>query len=231
MLAELKERVCRANIDLVRHGLVLFTWGNVSALDPSGELVVIKPSGVAYDGMRPEDMVVVDMDGRVVEGEYRPSSDTPTHIELYRAFSMGGIVHTHSKWATIWSQAGRDVPFLGTTHADHFYGDIPATREMTDTEITGAYEAKTGAVIVETFRERDIDPRQVPAVLVRNHGPFAWGNTPEKAVENAAVLEYIAEMAYFSLDINEDVAMRQTLLDRHYLRKHGVNAYYGQRKA
>jgi len=230
MLEELKERVCRANLLLVEYGLVLFTWGNVSALDPSGELAVIKPSGVSYDGMKPGDMVVVDLDGRVVEGELNPSSDTPTHLELYKAFGMGGIVHTHSKWATIWSQAGRDVPFLGTTHADHFYGDIPATRPMTDAEINTAYEKETGAVIIETFRERGIDPGEVSAVLVQNHGPFTWGDTPEKAAENAAVLEYVSEMAYYSMDINDKVRMGQTLLDKHYLRKHGKNAYYGQKK-
>jgi len=230
MLEELKERVCRANLLLVEYGLVLFTWGNVSALDPSGQLTVIKPSGVSYDGMKPEDMVVVDLDGRVVEGALNPSSDTPTHLELYKAFGMGGIVHTHSKWATIWSQAGRDVPFLGTTHADHFYGDIPVTRAMTDDEITSAYEKETGAVIIETFRERKIDPHGVSAVLVQNHGPFAWGDSPEKAVENASVLEYVSEMAYYSLDIHEGARMGQTLLDKHYLRKHGKDAYYGQGK-
>jgi L-ribulose-5-phosphate 4-epimerase len=230
MLEELKERVCRANLSLVGYGLVLFTWGNVSALDPSGKLAVIKPSGVSYDVMKPEDMVVVDLDGRVVEGELNPSSDTPTHLELYKAFGMGGIVHTHSKWATIWSQAGRDVPALGTTHADHFYGGIPVTRCLTDAEIASAYEKKTGTVIIETFRERKIDSQAVSAVLVQNHGPFAWGDTPEKAVENAAVLEYVSEMAYYSLDINDEAQMQQTLLDKHYLRKHGKNAYYGQKK-
>ena len=230
MLKELKERVCRANLLLVEYGLVLFTWGNVSALDPSGELAVIKPSGVSYDGMRPEDMVVVDLDGRVVEGTLNPSSDTPTHLELYKAFGMGGIVHTHSKWATIWSQAGKCVPALGTTHADHFYGDIPVTRAMTGDEITSAYEKETGTVIVETFRERGIDPHEVSAVLVRNHGPFAWGDSPEKAAENASVLEYVSEMAYYSLNINGEAQMGQSLLDKHYLRKHGKDAYYGQEK-
>lgn len=230
MLEELKERICRANLSLVEHGLVLFTWGNVSALDPSGELAVIKPSGVSYDGMEPEDMVVVDLDGRVVEGELNPSSDTPTHLELYKAFGMGGIVHTHSKWATIWSQAGRDVPALGTTHADHFYGDIPVTRSMTDAEIASAYEKDTGTVIIETFRERKIDPHEVSAVLVQNHGPFSWGDSPEKAVENAAVLEYVSEMAHYSLAINDKARMGQSLLDKHYLRKHGKDAYYGQKK-
>lgn len=230
MLEELKERVCRENLKLTEYGLVIFTWGNVSALDPSGELMVIKPSGVAYGGMEPGDMVVVDMDGHVVEGARNPSSDTPTHIELYKAFGMGGIVHTHSKWATIWAQAGQGVPYLGTTHADYFYGDIPATRPLTDAEIADAYEKETGSVIIETFRERGIDTHEMPAVLVNNHGPFAWGDTPEKAVANAAVLEYVAEMAYYTLELDGDAAMKKTLLDKHYLRKHGKNAYYGQKK-
>ncbi len=229
MLEELKERVYQANLLLVEYKLVLFTWGNVSALDTSGELVVIKPSGVSYDEMKPSDMVVVTLDGRVVEGVKLPSTDTPTHLELYKAFGMGGIVHTHSRWATVWAQAGRDVPALGTTHADHFHGAIPATRSLTDEEIAGAYEKETGAVIVETFRERGMDPREVPAALVQNHGPFAWGDSPEKAVENAAVLEYVAEMAYYSLDVNADAKMKQTLLDKHYLRKHGKGSYYGQK--
>ena len=229
MLEELKERVYQANLLLVEYKLVLFTWGNVSALDTSGELVVIKPSGVSYDEMKPSDMVVVTLDGRVVEGVKLPSTDTPTHLELYKAFGMGGIVHTHSRWATVLAQAGRDVPALGTTHADHFHGAIPATRSLTDEEIAGAYEKETGAVIVETFRERGMDPREVPAALVQNHGPFAWGDSPEKAVENAAVLEYVAEMAYYSLDVNADAKMKQTLLDKHYLRKHGKGSYYGQK--
>jgi len=230
MLEELKEQVCRANLMLVDYDLVLFTWGNVSAIDPSGQFVVIKPSGVSYDGMQPDDMVVVDLDGRVVEGKYRPSTDTPTHLELYKAFGVGGVVHTHSKWATIWAQAGRDVPALGTTHADHFHGAIPATRPLTDEEIAEAYEKRTGSVIIETYRERGIDPHAICAVLVQNHGPFTWGDTPEKAVENAAVLEYVCEMAYYSLDINDQAQMGQVLLDKHYLRKHGKNAYYGQGK-
>lgn len=228
MLEELKERVFRSNLLLVEYGLVLFTWGNVSALDTSGELVVIKPSGISYDKMKPSDMVVVDFDGKVVEGSYTPSTDTPTHLELYKAFGMGGIVHTHSKWATIWAQAGRDIPALGTTHADHFRGAIPVTRSLTGEEIGGDYERETGDVIAETFRERGIDPNEVPAALVNNHGPFAWGDTPEKAVENAAVLEYVAEMAYYSLDMNRDAKIEQTLLDKHYFRKHGKDSYYGQ---
>lgn len=229
MLEELKERVFRSNLLLVEYGLVLFTWGNVSALDTSGEFVVIKPSGISYDKMKPSDMVVVNFDGKVVEGSLSPSTDTPTHLELYKAFGMGGIVHTHSKWATIWAQAGRDIPALGTTHADHFRGAIPVTRSLTGEEIGGDYERETGDVIAETFRERGIDPNEVPAALVNNHGPFAWGDTPEKAVENAAVLEYVAEMAHYSLAMNPDAKISQTLLDKHYLRKHGKDSYYGQK--
>jgi len=229
MLEELKERVYRANLSLVEYGLVLFTWGNVSALDTSGELVVIKPSGVSYDKMKPSDMVVVTLDGRVVEGSYTPSTDTPTHLALYKAFGAGGIVHTHSKWATIWAQAGKDIPALGTTHADHFRGAIPVTRVLKDQEISGAYEKETGDVIVETFMNREIDPAEVSAALVNNHGPFAWGDSPEKAVENAAVLEYVAEMAYYSLDMSPGAKIEPTLLDKHYLRKHGKDSYYGQK--
>lgn len=229
MLEELKERVCSANLMLVEYGLVLFTWGNVSALDTSGELVVIKPSGISYDKMKPSDMVVVTLDGRVVEGSLSPSTDTPTHLELYKAFGTGGIVHTHSKWATIWAQAGKDIPALGTTHADHFRGAIPVTRVLTGEEIGGDYEGETGEVIVETFRERGIDPNEVSAALVNNHGPFAWGDSPEKAVENAAVLEYIAEMAHYSLEISPDAKIDRTLLSKHYLRKHGKDSYYGQK--
>lgn len=229
MLEELKERVFKANLLLVEYGLVLFTWGNVSALDTSGELVVIKPSGVSYDKMKPSDMVVVDFDGNVVEGSLSPSTDTPTHLALYKAFGVCGIVHTHSKWATIWAQAGKDIPALGTTHADHFYGAIPATRSMTDKEIGGDYERETGEVIVETFKTRGIDPNEVPSVLVSNHGPFSWGDSPEKAVENAAVLEYVAEMAHYCLALTPDAKMEQTLLDKHYLRKHGKDSYYGQK--
>lgn len=229
MLEELKERVYQANLLLVEYGLVLFTWGNVSALDTSGELVAIKPSGVSYDKMKPSDMVVVTLDGEVVEGSLSPSTDTPTHLALYKAFGIGGIVHTHSKWATIWAQAGRDIPALGTTHADHFYGAIPVTRSLTDKEIGGDYERETGNVITETFRERGIDPHKVPAALVSNHGPFAWGDNPEKAVENAAVLEYVAEMAHHSLSMNPDAKIGRMLLDKHYLRKHGKGSYYGQK--
>jgi L-ribulose-5-phosphate 4-epimerase len=224
----LKKQVCDANLKLVELGLVLFTWGNVSAIDRNEGLVVIKPSGVSYQDMTYADMTVVDMDGNVVEGAYRPSSDTPTHIEIYKSCDVGAIVHTHSKWATIWAQAGKSIPFLGTTHADNFYGNIPITRKLTDNEIKDDYETHTGHVITETLRAENIDPMSVPAVLVSNHGPFAWGDTPEKAVENAAVLEYIAEMAYYTLDMNSGSHMKQTLLDKHFLRKHGKNAYYGQ---
>ena len=228
MLDELKKQVCDANLKLVQLGLVLFTWGNVSAIDKSEGLVVIKPSGVSYRTMKYTDMTVVDLEGNVVEGAYRPSSDTPTHIEIYKSCDVGAVVHTHSKWATIWAQAGKSVPFLGTTHADNFYGNIPITRALTDNEIKGEYEKKTGNVIMETFRTKNIDPLSIPAVLVNNHGPFTWGDTPEKAVENAAVLEYISEMAYYTLDMNNETKMKLTLLDKHFLRKHGENAYYGQ---
>ena len=229
MLEKLKKQVFEANLKLVELGLVLFTWGNVSAIDRGRGLVVIKPSGVSYQTMKDTDMTVVDLEGNVIEGAYRPSSDTPTHIELYKSFDVGAVVHTHSKWATIWSQAGESIPFLGTTHADNFYGKIPVTRTLTDHEIKDEYEKNTGSVIVETFSAQDVDPLSVPAVFVNNHGPFAWGDTPEKAVENAAVLEYISEMAYYTLDINNESNMKQTLLDKHFLRKHGKNAYYGQR--
>ena len=228
MLEQLKEEVLRANLALPAHGLVTFTWGNVSAIDRESGLAVIKPSGVAYDGMTAEDMVVVDPDGRVVEGKWKPSSDTPTHLELYRAFpDLGGIVHTHSRWATVFAQAGRDIPALGTTGGDYFYGDIPCTRRMTAEEIAGAYEAETGRVIIETFA--GIDPMTVPAVNVFSHGPFAWGKNAEDAVHNAVVLEEIAFMAWHVLQMNPAMPrMQQELLDKHYLRKHGKNAYYGQ---
>ena len=230
MLEELKQKVCKSNLDLVRLGLVLFTWGNVSACSWEDEMVVIKPSGIAYEHMTYEDMVVVDLKGNVVEGRYRPSSDTPTHIELYKAFKVGAVVHTHSKWATIWAQSGCGIPLLGTTHADNFCGDIPVTRQLANAEIDGAYEEQTGKVIVETFRKRDIDPNCISAVLVNSHGPFTWGDTPEKAVENSAVLEYIAEMAFFTKGINGVSKMKQELLEKHFNRKHGEGAYYGQRE-
>jgi len=236
MLESLKETVCRANLDLPRHGLVLFTWGNVSALDRSTGLVVIKPSGVEYEDMHPAMMVVVDLDGNVIEGGLRPSSDTPTHLALYKAFpEIGGIVHTHSTWATLRAQAGLGIPAYGTTHADYFYGEIPCTRAMTSKEINGAYEAETGAVIVEAFHTGKISAAQVPGVLVRSHGPFSWGPDADAAVHNAVVLEQVArmaheaELAYSAGFPGQNLPpMPQELLDRHFLRKHGPGAYYGQ---
>lgn len=229
MLEDLKRSVFEANLRLPAYGLVTFTWGNVSGIDRARGLVVIKPSGVEYDQMKPEDVVVVDLSGRRVEGALNPSSDTPTHLELYRAFpAIGGIVHTHSRWATIFSQAGLGIPALGTTHADYFYGEIPCTRRMTPKEIDGEYEKDTGSVIIERFR--DIDPSQIPAVLVYSHGPFAWGRDPMDAVHSAVVLEEVAMMAWHSLMLRTGSlgAMQRELLDKHYLRKHGANAYYGQ---
>lgn len=230
MLEQLKEKVCKANLDLVSHGLVIFTWGNVSAVDRSLGLVVIKPSGVEYDSMRPEDMVVVSLnDGRVVEGELNPSSDTPTHLVLYRAFpSIGGVVHTHSTYATAWAQAGIGIPNIGTTHADYFHGEIPCTDDMTESEVKGNYELETGNVIVRRFE--GIDPISNPGVLVKNHGPFAWGTSAENAVHNAVVLEQVAKMAYISFDINPQLTMNPLLIEKHYSRKHGPGAYYGQLK-
>lgn len=228
MLEQLKEDVCQANLDLVKHGLVVFTWGNVSGFDRSSELMVIKPSGVEYSVMKPSDMVVVDLNGQVVEGKLRPSSDTPTHLELYRAFvTLGGIVHTHSTWGTIWAQAGRAIPPLGTTHADYYYGEIPCTRKLNEAEVKGSYEFETGRVIVETFKNHD--PAAIPGVLVSSHAPFAWGRDAHDAVHNAVVLEKVAEMAYHTLALNNVSAIDQYLLDKHYLRKHGKNAYYGQK--
>lgn len=228
MLEALKEAVCTANLLLPRYGLVLLTWGNVSGIDRESGLVVIKPSGLDYEKMGPEDMVVVDVAGKVVEGRWRPSSDTPTHLELYRAFpACGGVVHTHSRWATAFAQAGRPIPALGTTHADDFYGEIPVTRPMTAAEIGGDYEKETGRVIAETFSGRD--PAAVQAVLVRSHGPFTWGRDPAEAVHKALVLEEVANMAYHTLTLNPEAgAIDAALLDKHYLRKHGKNAYYGQ---
>ena len=230
MLEELKEQVCRANLLLPKHSLVTFTWGNGSGIDRARGLVVIKPSGVEYDGMGPDDMVVVDLDGNVVEGHYKPSSDTPTHIELYKAFpNIGGVVHTHSRWATSFAQAGMGIPAYGTTQGDYFYGEIPCTRKMTPAEIAGAYEKETGTVIIETFRTRNIDADSVPAVLVNSHGPFTWGTDAMNAVHNAVVLEEVAFMALQARTLNPSLQpMQQELLDKHYLRKHGKNAYYGQ---
>lgn len=228
MLEDLKEQVLKANLALVKHGLVTFTWGNVSGIHRQSGLVVIKPSGVEYDGMTAEDMVVVDLEGNLVEGKWKPSSDTPTHLALYRAFSnIGGIVHTHSRWATGWAQAGRAIPAYGTTHGDYFYGPIPCTRKMTPEEIAGNYELETGNVIVETFE--GLSPDQIPAVLVNSHGPFAWGKDADNAVHNAVVLEELAFMACQTESLNPSVKpMQQELLDKHYLRKHGQSAYYGQ---
>ena len=229
MLKKLKEQVCRANLLLPKHNLVTFTWGNVSGIDRKRGLVVIKPSGVPYDKMEPEDMVVLDLDGNIVEGKWKPSSDTPTHLRLYAAFpGCGGVVHTHSRWATVFAQAGRAIPALGTTHADDFHGPIPCTRPLTDGEIAGEYEEETGNVIIETFRGRD--PMGVPAVLVHSHGPFAWGKDPLEAVHNAVVLEEVAFMAWHTLALAPDKGeMQPSLLDKHYLRKHGPGAYYGQK--
>jgi len=229
MLEKLKQEVLQANLALPKHGLVTFTWGNVSGIDRETGLVVIKPSGVEYDGMTVEDMVVVELDtGKAAEGEWKPSSDTSTHLELYRRFDgVGGIVHTHSRWATIYAQARRGIPPLGTTHGDYFYGEIPCTRQMTAEEIGGEYELETGKVIVETFRNKD--PLQIPAVLVASHGPFAWGKNAAEAVHNAVVLEELAFMAWHNQTIQPDIQQMQSeLLDKHYLRKHGKNAYYGQ---
>ncbi|MBQ7542987.1 MAG: L-ribulose-5-phosphate 4-epimerase [Clostridia bacterium] len=229
MLDALKEQVCKANLQLPAYGLVTFTWGNVSAVDRERGLVVIKPGGVEYDTMRPQDMVVVDLaGGEVVEGHYKPSSDTPTHLALYRAFpGIGGVVHTHSRWATVFAQAKRGIPALGTTHADDFYGEVPCTREMTAAEIGGAYEAETGSVIVERFR--GLDPAAVPGVLVASHGPFTWGRDALEAVHNAVVLEEAAFMAWHTMQLGQTSPIPQALLDKHYLRKHGANAYYGQK--
>lgn len=230
MLEQLKQQVCEANLQLVREGLVIQTWGNVSGLDRAGGLVVIKPSGIPYDEMRPEHMAVLQLSsGKVVEGTLKPSSDTPTHLELYRAFlEIGGIVHTHSLYATAWAQAQCEIPALGTTHADYFYGPIPCTRPMTAAEIESDYELNTGKVIVERFAS--LDPLQKPAVLVASHAPFVWGVSVAKAVENALVLEYVARLASETLRTNPSVGpMPAELLDKHFLRKHGPRAYYGQK--
>ncbi|MBE6616212.1 MAG: L-ribulose-5-phosphate 4-epimerase [Ruminococcaceae bacterium] len=233
MLESLKKQVWEANLLLPKYGFVTFTWGNVSAVDREAGLMVIKPSGVEYDCLQPEDMVVMNLaTGEKAEGKYNPSSDTPTHLELYRAFpEVGGIVHTHSSQATSFAQAGVGILPLGTTHGDYFYGEIPCTRAMTPEEIAGEYEKETGTVIIETFREIGIDPMQIPAVLVKSHGPFAWGKTAAEAVHNAVVLEEVAAMNFRTMMLAPGIGpMQQELLDKHYLRKHGANAYYGQKK-
>ncbi len=227
-VAQLKKRVWKANLDLVKHGLVLFTWGNVSGVDREQGLVVIKPSGVSYEEMQPEDMVVLDLEGNIVEGSLNPSSDTPTHLELYRNFTnIGGIVHTHSEWATSWAQAGKPIPAFGTTHADYFYGEIPCTRSLTQDEVGRDYELETGKLIVKSFTR--LDPDAIPSVLVKGHGPFSWGRSPDQAVHNGAVLEYVAKMAFRNMVLGHEQPIAQYLLDKHYFRKHGKNAYYGQK--
>lgn len=230
MLEKLKEKVLQANLDLVKHKLVLFTWGNVSEIDRESNLIVIKPSGVSYDDMTAEDMVVVDLNGKVVEGKLRPSSDTPTHIEFYKAFpNVGGVTHTHSTFATSWAQAGRDIPFYGTTHADYFYGDIPCARSLTKEEIEGEYEKNTGLVIIERFKKDNLNPIEVPGVLIKSHGVFAFGKDADGSVYNATVIEEVAKMAFITEQVNPNVQRADKfMMDKHYLRKHGKNAYYGQ---
>ena len=229
MLEKIKEKVYNANLELQKNNLITLTWGNVSEIDRVSGYVVIKPSGVKYDDMKPSDMVVVDLMGNKIEGDLKPSSDTPTHLELYRRFpSIGGITHTHSRWATIFAQSGASIPALGTTHADAFYGEIPCTRRMTEAEIFGEYELETGRVIAELFNEKTI--LEIPGALVYSHGPFTWGKDSSKAVENAIILEEVAMMAWHTLMFNPDMKMQKALLDKHYLRKHGKNAYYGQKE-
>lgn len=232
MLEDIKKRVFEANLELVKRGLVIHTWGNVSEIYREKSLVVIKPSGVDYDSMSADDMVVVDLKtGKVVEGKFKPSSDTPTHLELYRRFSqIGGITHTHSTNAVAFAQAGVDIPALGTTHADYFYGDIPCTRELTKKEVEDAYEANTGKVIIEEIEKRGYDVLSIPGIVVKNHGPFAWGRNASESVYHAAVLDKVAEMDIKTLIINKNAGMKQYVLDKHYSRKHGPNAYYGQDK-
>ena len=231
MLEELKKIVCDANLELVARGVVIYTWGNVSGISKDRKYMVIKPSGIKYDDMHPEDMVVVSVkSGKRVEGRWNPSSDTKTHLELYRKyFQINGIVHTHSTNAVAFAQAGIDIPALGTTHADYFYGDIPCTRELTKEEVEADYELNTGKVIVETIENRNINPLDVPGIVVKNHGPFAWGDSPDNAVYNAVVMEKVAEMDLKTLSLNPKAKMQDYILDKHYKRKHGVNAYYGQK--
>jgi L-ribulose-5-phosphate 4-epimerase len=230
MLEELKEIIFKANLDLVSNGLVIHTWGNVSGRDSDSGLIVIKPSGVSYGSMKPQDMVVIDNEGNIVEGRYKPSTDAPTHLFLYNSFqSVGGVVHTHSTFATSWAQAGKGIPPFGTTHADHFYGEVPCTRLLTDEEIKTDYEINTGKVIVETLASAD--PLTIPSVLVNSHGPFCWGKNAEEAVYNAIALEEIAKMAFYTVLLGRDEAVNKSLLDKHFYRKHGKHAYYGQKKS
>ena len=227
MLEKLKEEVFKANLDLVKHGLVIFTWGNVSAIDRATGLVVIKPSGVSYEDMKADDMVVIDLEGKVVEGKLKPSSDTATHLILYKSFpNIGGVVHTHSTFATSWAQAGMNIPNIGTTHSDYFSDAIPCTREMTQQEVEGEYELETGNVIVDRFK--GLNPDFIPGVLVKNHGPFSWGKDAHDAVHNAVVMEQVAKMAYISYGVNPDLTMSNNLIQKHFFRKHGPGAYYGQ---
>jgi len=231
MLDRLKEEVFNANLELVNQGLVIYTWGNVSGIDREKGLVVIKPSGVNYDTMTAQDMVVVDLEGNIIEGKLNPSSDTPTHLALYKSFKdIGGVVHTHSEYATSWAQAGCDIPSYGTTHADYFYGNIPCTRKLSFEEINNDYEFQTGNVIIETLNHKNYKPLEMPGVIVFNHGPFTWGKNPKEAVHNAKVLEEVSKMAFRTESINKSVqSIDDVLLNKHYLRKHGENAYYGQK--
>ncbi len=227
MLKELRNKVLQANLNLVKHGLVIFTWGNASGIDRTKGLVVIKPSGVSYKGMKAGDMVIVDLEGKIIEGNMKPSSDLPAHLVLYKDFeNIGGVVHTHSEWATVWAQAGRPIPAYGTTHADYFSGEIPCTRKLTKQEIDKNYEMNTGIVIAETFR--NLDHNAVPGVLVNGHGPFNWGSDPEEAVHNAVVMEQVAMMAYMTEQLGNKNPVDRHLIDKHYSRKHGENSYYGQ---
>jgi len=230
MLTELKKKVYNANIDIYKKGLVIYTWGNVSGIDRDKGIIAIKPSGVDYNTLRPDDMVLVKLDGQVVEGEYQPSTDTNTHLVLYNKFkNVEGIVHTHSVYSTIFAQAQKPIPCLGTTHADHYFGEIPVTGDMTDQQISGDYETETGKLIVRTFKDKGLNPDDIPAVLVASHGPFVWGTSIEKAVYNAVTLEEIAKMALYTSLLNSEIkGIKQTLLDKHYLRKHGKDSYYGQ---
>ncbi|WP_151993401.1 L-ribulose-5-phosphate 4-epimerase [Buttiauxella massiliensis] len=230
MFNDLKERVLRANLQLPKYGLVTFTWGNVSEIDRDRGVIAIKPSGVEYDAMNVNDIVIVDLDGNRIEGGLNPSSDTATHLELYKAFKgVGGIVHTHSRNATVWAQAGLDIPALGTTHADYFYGDVPCTRQLSNDEINIEYEKNTGLVIVETFNKNNLDPHAIPGVIISGHAPFSWGKDSFDAVHNAVVLEEVAAMAISTRVINESIMINPALLDKHYNRKHGKNSYYGQK--